>query len=239
VNEDLARRYFAGRNPIGQRFGFGDSPDQIEIVGVVADAKYNDLRQDAVPMAYYPWQQVMPARLRTIIVRTQGDPAALAAVLRRTVAGIHPNLYMDARTLTSQIEESLVRERMLAHVSGFFGVLAMLLACIGLYGIMAYGVTRRTSEFGVRMALGAVPGDVVGMVLRETILLAACGIAVGVPLALWLSRLARAFLFGLQADDPLVLAVAASSLFIAGAIGGSLPAWRAAHIDPTTALRNE
>jgi ABC-type antimicrobial peptide transport system permease subunit len=115
----------------------------------------------------------------------------------------------------------------------------MLLACIGLYGIMAYGVTRRTPEFGVRMALGAVRRDVVGMVLRETTMLATCGIAVGVPLALWLSRLARTFLFGLQGDDPVVLAVASSSLFIVCAVGGSLPAWRAAHIDPITILRNE
>jgi predicted permease len=194
VNEELVRRHFPGRSPIGQRYGFGDSPDQIEIIGVVADAKYSDLRQESVPMAYYPWRQVMPARLNAVIVRTQGDPATLAAALRRTVASVHPDIFVDARTLTSQIESSLIRERLLAHLSGFLGALAMLLACIGLYGVMAYGVTRRTSEIGGRMALGAVPADVVRMVLRETLMLTLCGIAIGLPVALWLTRLTRSLL---------------------------------------------
>jgi len=239
VNEDLVRRYFAGRNPIGQRYGIGDSPDQIEIIGVVADAKYNDLRQESIPMAYYPWRQVMPARLNGVIARTQGEPAAIAAALRRAVASVHPDLVVDVRTLSSQIESSLVRERLLAHLSGFFGALALLLACIGLYGVMAYGVTRRTSEIGVRMALGAVPADVVRLVLRETLLLVVCGIAIGVPVALWLTRLTRSFLFGLEPNDPMVLVAAALSLLAVCAFAGGLPAWRAARIDPTTALRYE
>ena len=239
VNEELARRYFAGRNPIGQLYGFGDSPEQIEIVGVVADAKYNDLRQESIPMAYYPWRQVMPARLNAAIVRTVGEPAALAGELRRAVTSVHPDIFVDAQTLTSQIEGSLVRERLLARLSGFLGVLAMLLACIGIHGVMAYGVTRRTSEIGVRMALGAVPGDVVRMVLRETLLLAGCGIALGVPVAFWLARLTRSFLFGLQPDDPAVLAAAGSSLLLVCALAGWIPASRAARIEPTAALRYE
>jgi predicted permease len=239
VNEEVVRRYFAGRNPIGQRYGFGDSPDQIEIVGVVADAKYNDLRQDSTPMAYYPWKQVGPARLNAAIVRTQGDPAALTAALRRAVTSVHPDIFVDARTLTSQIEGSLVRERLLARLSGFLGALAILLACVGIYGVMAYGVTRRTSEIGVRMALGAVPGDVVRMVLRETLLLAVSGIAIGLPVAFWLARLTRSFLFGLEPNDPAVLVVAGTSLFLVCALAGWLPASRAARIDPNIALRYE
>jgi predicted permease len=239
VNEELVRRYFAGTNPIGQRFGIGDSPDQIEIVGVVADAKYNHLRQEFIPMAYYPWRQVMPARLNAAIVRTVGDPAALAAALRRAVTSVHPDIFVDARTLTSQIDGSLVRERLLAHLSGFLGALAVLLACIGIYGVIAYGVTRRTSEIGVRMALGAVPGDVVCMVLREALLQAVSGIAIGVPVAFWLASLTRSFLFGLQPNDPAVLAVAGTSLLFVCALAGWVPASRAARIDPTTALRYE
>jgi predicted permease len=239
VNEETVRRYFAGRNPIGQRYGFGDSPDQIEIVGVVSDAKYNDLRQDFIPMAYYPWRQVMPARLGAVVVRTSGDPAVLTAALRRAMMSVHPDIFVDARTLASQIEGSLVRERLLAHLSGFLGALAMLLACIGIYGVMAYGVTRRTSEIGVRMALGATPGTVIRMVLRESLLLAVCGIAIGVPVALWLSRLTGSFLFGLKPNDPAVVVAAGTSLLIVCAMAGWLPARRAARIAPTTALRSE
>ncbi len=239
VNEELARRYFAGMNPIGQRYGLGGSPDQIEIVGVVSDAKYNDLRQEFIPMAYYPWRQVMPARLNALVVRTAGDPAALAAALRRAVTSVHPDIFVDARTLTSQIEGSLVRERLMAHLSGFLGALAMLLACIGIYGVMAYAVTRRTSEIGLRMALGAAPGNVARMVLREALLLALSGMIVGVPVALWLARFTRSLLFGLQPNDPTILVGAGTSLFMVCVLAGWLPAWRAARVDPTTALRSE
>ena len=239
VNEELVRRYFDGGNAIGQRYTIGDSPEQIEIIGVVADAKYNDLRQEIIPMAYYPWRQVMPARLSAIIVRTQGDPAKLTAALRAAVTSVHPDIFVEARTLTSQIDGSLVRERLMAHLSGFLGGLAMLLACIGIYGVMAYGVTRRTSEIGVRMALGAVPEDVVWMVLREGALLALCGIAIGVPVAYWLTRLTAGFLFGLQPNDPFVMFGSAIALLGVCGIAGWLPAWRASRIDPTVALRWE
>jgi len=206
---------------------------------VVADAKYNELRQETTPMAYYPWRQVIPVRLNSVIVRTQGDPASLTPALRRAIAGVNPDVLVGVRTLTSQIESSLVRERLLAHLSGFFGGLAVLLACIGLYGVMAYGVTRRTSEIGVRMALGAVPGDVVRMVLRETLLLAGCGIAIGLPVSLWLTRLTRAFLFGLEPNDPTVLVATVLGLLAVCLLAGWLPARRAARIDPTSALRCE
>ncbi len=223
VNETLVQRYFNGQNPIGKRFGIGDTPAGTEIVGVVADAKYNNLRQEPIPMAYYPWQQMGPQRLNSVIVRTQGNPALLARALRESVASIHPELVQQVRTLSSQIDDSLVRERMLARLSGFFGLVAMLLACIGLYGVMAFGVTRRTSEIGVRVALGATPADVIWMVLRQTLALTAAGITLGVPLALGLSRLTGAFLYGLKPNDPLLLATAVLALTAVGAIAATFP----------------
>ncbi len=190
-------------------------------------------------MAYFPWRQVMPARLYAVIVRTQGDPAAFAVPLRKAVASVHPDLFVDAQTLSSQIQGSLVRERLLAHLSGFLGVLAMLLACIGIYGVVAYGVTRRTSEIGIRMALGAKRGDVVRMVLGESLLLAVSGIAIGAPVALWLSGLTRSFLFGLESNNPTVLALAVLSLLCVCVLAGWIPARRASRIEPTAALRYE
>ena len=239
VNEELVRRYFAGRNPIGQRFGLGSDPDNIEIVGVVADGKYNSLRQESTPMAYYPWKQTMPGRLNAVIVRTERDPASAAPALRQALAAVHPDLFVDVHTLSWQIENSLVRERLMARMSGFFGLLAMLLAAIGLYGVVAYGVTRRTAEIGVRMALGAVPGEVVLMVLRDSVLLAVGGIVIGAPVALWLTKLTRTFLFGLAPNDPTVLIVAVLSLLAVCVLAGWLPARRAARVDPMAALRCE
>src|SRR5262249_14960679 len=125
INEEVVRRYFAGQNPVGKRYGFGDSPDNIEIIGVVVVANNNDLRQDTIPMAYYPWRQVMPARLNSVVIRTQGDPASLTPALRRAIGGVNADLLVDLRSLTSLVESSIVRERLLAHLSGFFGGLAM------------------------------------------------------------------------------------------------------------------
>jgi predicted permease len=242
VNEEFARHYLGGRAPLGVRYAIGRPATSIEIVGVVGDAKYNDLRQDPIPMAYYPWPQQMgdpPTRLNSVIVRARGESAALAAALQRAVRAVHPDLFLDVRTLASQIDATLLRERLLARLSGFFGGLALLLACIGLYGVMSYGVTRRTSEMGVRTALGAAPGDVVRLVLRETFLLAAAGIAIGVPLALWMTRAASSMLYGLQPNDPWVLAAAAGSLFVVCLLAGWIPARRAGRIDPVTALRHQ
>jgi predicted permease len=239
VNEEFVRHYLPGLDPIGIRYSLGRPPTFYEIVGVVADAKYNDLREEPTPLAYYPWPQQMPTRLFSVIVRTRGDSTTIAPALRRAVMEVHPDLYNDLRTLSSEIDNTLIRERLLAGLSGFFGFLAVLLACLGLYGVTAFGVTRRTAEIGVRMALGAVPSDVVRLVMRETLLLACAGIAIGVPLALWMSRLAAGFLFGLKPGDPLVLAAAATTLLVVCGLAGWLPARRAARIDPMIALRWE
>jgi predicted permease len=239
VNETFVRRYFHNQNPIGKSYGFGTDPDNIEIIGVVADAKYSDLRQEPIPMAYYSWRQMMPARLRTLIVRTQGDPQTMAPALRQAVISIHPDLIREVRTLHSQIDESLVRERILATLSGFFGLLAMLLACVGLYGVVSYGVTRRMSEIGLRVALGARARNVMWMVLAETLSMAAIGVLIGTPIALLLARFTEAFLFGLKPNDPLVLSAVLLAMIAVSALAGYLPARRAARIDPMIALRND
>lgn len=239
VTEELVRHYFGGQNPIGKRYGFQGSGDTIEIVGVVGDAKYIGLRQDPTPMAYYLWKKVMPARLGALIVRTEGDPINLMPALRRAVTSVNPDIFQDIATLSGQIDDSLVQERMLAQLSGFLGLLAMLLASIGLYGVMGYGVARRTSELGVRVALGALPGSVVWMILRETLLLVVSGVAIGIPVALVLSRFTESFLWGLTPNDPLVIVAAAVTLLGVGALAGYLPARRASRVDPIRALRYE
>jgi len=239
VNETLMRQYFGGRNPVGLRFGIGDSPDNIEIVGVVADAKYFNLRQPPLPMAYYPFQQVMPARMSSLIVRAQGDAIAVAASLRNAIVGVRPDLLQDVRTLSSQIDDSLLTERMLARISGFFGVLALALTCIGLYGIMAHGVTRRIREIGIRIALGAPRGDVVRMILGETLMVGVAGLAIGAPLAIGLTRLIGSFLYGVKPNDPTVLGGALLALLGMSVLAGYLPARRAARVDAVVALRYE
>jgi predicted permease len=239
VNETLARQYFGGRNPVGLRFGIGDDPDNIEIIGVVADAKYFNLRQDPVPMAYYPFQEVMPARMNSLIVRARGGATTVAASLRDAIMGVRPDLLQDVRTLSSQIDDSLFTERMLAQISGFFGTLALALTCIGLYGIVAQGVTRRIREIGIRIALGAGRGEVIRMVLRETLVLSLAGLAIGTPLAFGLTRLIGSFLYGVKTNDPAVLGGALLTLLAASMLAGYLPARRAARIDAIAALRCE
>jgi predicted permease len=239
VNETLTRQYFGGRNPVGLRFGIGDSPDNIEIVGAVADAKYFNLRQPPLPMAYYPYRQVMPARMSALIVRAQGDAISVAVSLRNAIIGIRPDLLQDVRTLSSQIDDSLLTERMLAQISGFFGVLALALTCIGLYGIMAHGVTRRIREIGIRIALGAPRGEVVRMILRETLTVSVAGLAIGAPLAMGLTRLIGSFLYGVKPNDPAVLGGALLALLGVSVLAGHLPARRAAKVDAVIALRYE
>jgi predicted permease len=239
VNDTLVRQYFAGRNPIGLRFGLGDDPDDIEIVGVVADAKYFSLRQDPLPMAYYPWQQVMPARMSALIVRTGGDAKSAEASLRKVVADVNPDLLLDVRTLSAQIDDSIARERMMAQISGFLGGLALILVCIGLYGIMAYGVARRTREIGIRIALGALRSEVVWMMLRETVALGVAGVIVGLPLAYGLTRLVGSFLYGLTPNDPVVLGGALSVLLAVSLLAAWFPARRASKVDALVALRYE
>jgi predicted permease len=243
INETMAQRFFANRNPIGSHFAFGAGdrirPD-IEIVGVVKDSKHAAVREEKRPFAYLPYAQETNLGRITFYARTDQDVSAIAPSLRREVARRDNNLPIyDLKTLRQQADESLFNDRFLTFLSICFGSLAAALAAIGLYGVMAYTVTRRIREIGIRIALGATQGRVAWLILREVALLAGAGLLVGAPLAFALGRAAESLLFGVKAGDPLVFAAAGSLLALVTLFGGYLPARRAAKVDPMVALRRE
>jgi len=209
-------------------------------VGYVKDAVYRSLRDPVPPTMYIPIpQQADPPSSLAISVRAAGGPPAL---LTRSVAdaltGVNRDVAITFRPLAEQVNNSLVQERILAMLSGFFGGLALLLAALGLYGVTSYAVSRRRTEIGIRMALGAQPGGVVRLVLRRVALLVAAGIVVGGAATLATARFVSALLYGLQPRDPLTLVAAVLVLGTIGALAGWLPAWRASRIDPARVLRD-
>jgi predicted permease len=235
VNEALARRYLGDRNPLGQRFG--DSLET-EIVGVVRDARVNRVREDASPMAYFPLKGNL-VYAETLEVRAVGDPKSIAAVVRKAVNEVAPDLPIERITpLALQVDRSLNPERMGSVVTTVFGILALGLACFGLYGVMSYAVSRRTSEIGVRMALGARPSHVLWTVLREALALIALGLAVGLPIVILASRSVAALLYGLSPNDPATLAATALILITVATVAAIWPAWRASRVSPLAALRH-
>jgi predicted permease len=244
VNQAFARRYFAGRPAVGQRIGYG-SPEvglgtpAVQIVGVVSDARVSTAREPPAPMAYYPLAQGV-VQAATLDVRTVADPANLAEQLRRAIAEMEPRLRIDGvSTLSARVSGSLDRERAIARLSSVLGLLALGLACFGLYGVMSYAVTLRTPELGVRMALGAAPSTVLWMVLRESLRLVLLGLAAGLPLALVASHLVSSQLFGVSPIDPVTLLVATAALLCVAAASAYVPAARASRVDPLVALRYE
>jgi predicted permease len=244
VNETFARQYFPGRNPIGQRFGLVDDMRSVtpntEVIGVIPDRKYRDLRETPPPQAYFPSLEVSNIRGMTVYVRTQGDPRQFEDALRDRMRQFDPHVpVVDLQTVNEQIGFSLRTERLVASLSGVFGGLATLLAVIGLYGVMAYVVQRRTREIGIRIALGALRIDVIAMVMREVFLLIGVGVAAGFLLALALADLIRSQLYGLNPRDPLTFIGSAIVLTLAAGLAGFIPALRASGVDPTTALRQE
>lgn len=240
INQIMARRYFGEDNPIGRRFGFRrDNNAQIEIVGVARDAKYTDVKQETMPTVYLPYLQSVPSQA-TFIIRCEGSPLALSASIREAVREIDSNLpVVGVKTQNQQAEESLTQERLFATLSSFFGVLALALACIGLYGVMSYGVARRTNEIGVRMALGATTTHIAAMVMRETVVVVLAGVAIGLAGAIAAARLIAGLLFGLAPTDPITIAVAALLMIAVSVVAGYLPARRASRVDPMVALRYE
>jgi predicted permease len=243
VNESFARKYFGEEDPIGRRIGFGSNPNTptpIRIVGVVRDAKYSDIRADAPRQLFFPYLADETPGGFTAYVRSTLPPDATLGAARQVLRQLDPNLPLaEPRTLEQQVRGALGRERLMATLSAAFGVLATLLAVIGLYGVMAYTVSRRTREIGVRMALGAAAADIRWMVIREAMAVTAVGIALAVPLAWWLSRLVTSQLYGVAPTDPLTVAAAVTLLALVCLMAGLLPSARAARVEPTTALRYE
>lgn len=245
INESFARQYFPGRNPIGQRFGLLNdeapaSPEDIEVVGLIPDKKYRDLRESPPAQAYFPSFEDDHYRFTNIYLRTQGDPRLIENALRERMRQFDPHVPVaDLQTVNEQIAFSLRTERLVASLSAVFGGLATLLAAIGLYGVMAYTVARRTHEFGLRVALGALPRDVIWLVMRDVLILIAAGLAVGVPLAFALSTLVRSLLFGLRPHDPLTFVSSALVLALVASLAGFMPAFRASRADPLRSIRSE
>jgi predicted permease len=239
INETMARFYFGQTNPLGRRFGWGDPARTVkydtEIVGVVKDANYGNLRGQTRSLIYFPSQGE-----NLLVVRAAGTPAALLSTIRQEIQAVDKNLEIPSiRTVPQLLDQALVQEGLLAKLSSFFGLLALLLACIGLYGVMSYDVARRTPEIGLRMALGAPDATVLRMVLRETLWLVVIGLLFGMAAALLATKLIESLLFGLAATDPLTLTLAALLLLAVATITGWLPARRAARVDPLIALRQE
>jgi predicted permease len=236
VNQATVRRYFANRNPLGARFG---EDLESEIIGVVQDARVNRVREAAVPMAYY----VVEGNLvyaESLEVRAVGDPSAIATDVRKALHDVAADLPIERITpLALQVDRSLNLERMGSVVTSAFGILALGLACFGLYGVMSYAVSRRTSEIGVRMALGAQPRSVLWTVLSEALVLIALGLAVGLPAVFFASRSISALLYGIEPNDPLTLAATIGILTSVAVFAALWPAWRASRVNPVTALRHE
>jgi putative ABC transport system permease protein len=248
VNQTFARKFLNGASPIGHTVttggaGPGAEPPR-EIVGVVGDAVYRALREPVPPTMYVPLAQLdesrrpAPASMSVSVRSATGNPALLARSVSAAISGVNRDLALTFRPLVDQVNASLTQERIVAMLAGFFGALALLLAAIGLYGVTSYAVSRRRTEIGIRMALGAAPGGVVRMVLSRVTLLVVIGVAVGGALSLWASKFVETLVYGLEPRDPVTLAGAAVVLAAVGAIAGWLPAHRASRIDPAEVLRD-
>ncbi|HEX7283168.1 MAG TPA: ABC transporter permease, partial [Vicinamibacterales bacterium] len=245
VNEAFAKKYFAGTNPVGKTFaieGFGTdrSDHQHEVIGLVADAKYRSLREEPQPTAYAPMaQQSNIASSVRMVIKTIGPPWASREAVLHAIGGVNKEIAVDFRTLDEDLGAAVLQERLIASLSAFFGGLALLLAALGLYGVMSYSVSRRRNEIGVRMALGAEPSRVVSLVLRHVAMITVVGLVVGAAAAVGTGRFINSLLFNLAATDRTMIVVTAITLAAAAALAGYLPARRAARIDPMSALREE
>jgi predicted permease len=238
INEDVARRHFGGRDPIGQRITVGIR-GTLEVVGVVATTKFESLREIDSPIVYpHAFQSANPGGLN-LTVKAGDDPMRLAPALRSAIQAIAPAPVTPPSTLSAEIDRTIVRERLIARVLGAFAIVAVLLAAVGLYGVLAYTVSRRTNEIGVRLALGATRPAVLRPVLVESARLAGLGVVVGVPATLALTRVLESLLFGVTPTDGRVLGVVVFALFFVALAAAAVPAWRASRVNPLTALRYE
>ena len=240
INEAAVKKYFPNQNPIGQRFGSSvEDAGQIEIVGVLRDAKYDSVRDAVPPTMYVPYLQ-NPRGFGVIEVRTAANPSTVMGGIREAIRQIDPNLpIMDVSTQIEQVEKRFLQEKVFAQAYTLFGGLALLLASVGLFGLMSYNVARRTNEIGIRMALGAQRQDVLGMVMRESMILVVIGVAAGLGIAIAASRFVATLLFGLPPTDAVSMVLAIGIMVMVSALAGYLPARRASRVDPMVALHYE
>jgi predicted permease len=244
VNESFARVFFAAASPLGHTFQIETGPSAprptYEIVGVVRDTKYDHVREPFGPIAFFPMtQNPTPGPSERIVIRSSLPLQALTASVNRAVSDVNPNILTTFETLVSRVEKSLLRERLMATLSGCFGVLAGLLATIGLYGVMSYTVARRRNEIGIRMAVGADHGRVARMILREAFVLLGAGVLVGLVIAAAAARATASLLFGLRPADPATLVAAVAVLCATGVLASYLPARRASRLEPRVVLRED
>jgi len=244
VNQTFARKFLDGASPVGHSFwveaGPGSPDTRYDIVGLVRDTKYEDLREEFKPIAYYCAPQDSGAGPGAqVLIRSRLPQAETVAAVKRVLNEINPAITVKFRGFKPLIEATILRERLMATLSVFFGLLALLLACIGLYGSLSYGVASRTNEIGIRLALGAGRRDVCWLILREALLLVIAGVVVGLPIILAVTRLAATLLFGLTPTDPVSLSLAALLMLAVAMIAAYLPSRRAIRVDPIVALRCE
>jgi predicted permease len=245
VNQKFASTFFAGENPLGRQFSLGGGPDVhaglLMIVGVSKNAHYNSLQESEEPVVYIPYTQgVADLRGMFFELRTAGDPFGAVGAVRRIVHDAsHDVSITEVTTQALRMEQTISQERTFANLGACFAVLALLTACVGLYGTMAYAVARRTGEIGIRMALGAQRSKIIAMVLREVVVLTAAGLLIGYGAAHFTTYLLESFLYGIKPNDPFAVTAAIGILLTAALAAGYEPAWRASRIDPAAALRNE
>ena len=244
INQTFARQFFTGTNPLGQTFRTLAEPDypslEYQVVGISKDTKYNSLREGTPPMTYAPASQFPePRPWLSVFIRSSMPLPAVTSGVKRRLSESHPQIMAEFKEYQTEIESGLTRERLMALLSGFFGVLAAVLAAIGLYGVIAYIVVQRRSEIGIRMALGADRRRVVVMVMKDVAVLLAAGLAIGAAGSLALARTVQSLLFGLSANDPGTFITAGVVLGVVAAVGSFLPARRASRVDPMVALRCE
>ncbi|HEY1212332.1 MAG TPA: FtsX-like permease family protein, partial [Bryobacteraceae bacterium] len=244
INEEFAKKYVGGVNPVGHTFhleaGAGKQEPLFQIVGLVANTKYHTLQEDFPPIGFFPIaQDEKPGPGASFVLRIGGSPGAVINRAKAALAAMSPSIGIQFRPFSEQLKESVLRERLMATVSGGFGFLAALLATLGLYGVIAYMVARRRKEIGVRMALGADRGRVVRLVMREAMVLLTVGLAAGIVLSLWAGQAAAALLYGVKPRDGASLIGASILLSLSVLVASYVPARRAATVDPMSALRVE